>query len=299
MNIGIYGAGKWGMAIDFMLRHNCSTKVHSRNVRIINNFVSMDELLDCEYIVIAISAQHIHEFLENNKIKSSHKFLIASKGIDLKSSKLLSDIFSQYVDINNIAFISGPSFSTEVMESKPVALGIFSKNTALANVFKDAIKTTFVKSYISHDIVGAQIAGAYKNVIAIASGICDGMGLGNNARASLVSRGLIEICRFGLEYGASMDTFLGVAGSGDLFLTASSTKSRNFSFGRDIANAFNKNEKMKENKITTEGVKSAFAIVAIAKKKNIYTPIANEVVLILDGKSPKQSLIDLITRDTK
>ncbi len=253
MNIGVYGAGKWGMAIDFILNHNVSTKIHSRNVRDLDNFVSLEELLKMEYIVISISAQYIHEFLQKNTILPSHKFLIASKGIDLKSSTMLSEIFSKYTSLENLAFLSGASFSSEVVKSKPVALGIFSTNELLAKEFQKALKTDFVKTYISDDIIGAQIAGAYKNVIAIASGISDSMGLGLNARAALVARGLVEMCRFGVEYGARMDTFLGIAGAGDLFLTSSSSLSRNFQLGNELAKGKSIDNALSDVKETAEG----------------------------------------------
>ena len=294
MNIGIYGAGKWGMAIDFILSHNASTKIHSRTIRKLDNFVSLEELLKMEYIVISISAQYIHQFLENNPISPSQKFLIASKGIDLKSSSILSDIFARYTSLENVAFLSGASFSSEVMQSKPVALGVFSTNEKLAKVFQEALKTDFVKAYISSDIIGAQIAGAYKNVIAIASGISDTMNLGFNARAALVSRGLVEMCRFGISYGAKMDTFLGIAGAGDLFLTSGSTLSRNFQLGAELAKGESLEDALNNIKETAEGVNGAFAIRDMAKKKDIYTPIVNEVCLIIEGKSPKKSLYDLL-----
>ena len=294
MNIGIYGAGKWGMAIEFILKYNVSTKIHSRTIRKLDNFVSLEELMKMEYIIISISAQYINQFLENNTILPSHKFLIASKGIDLKSSTLLSDIFSKYTSLNNVAFLSGASFSSEVMKSKPVALGIFSTNEELAKVFQKAMKRDFVKTYISSDIIGAQISGAYKNVIAIASGISDTMDLGLNARAALVSRGLVEMCRFGISYGAKMDTFLGIAGAGDLFLTSSSTLSRNFKLGIGLAQGKSIDDVLNGIKETAEGANSAFAIREMAKQRDIYTPIVNEVCLIMEGKSPKQSLYDLL-----
>lgn len=294
MNVGIYGAGKWGMAIEFILQNNVSTKIHSRRVREIKNFISMEELLKMEYIVISISAQYIHKFLKENKISPSSKFLIASKGIDLKSSTMLSDIFARYTSLDNVSFLSGASFSSEVIQAKPVALGIFSTNEKLAIKFQSILNTKFVKTYISDDIIGAQIAGAYKNVIAIASGIADSMQLGLNARAALVARGLVEMCRFGTSYGAKMDTFLGIAGAGDLFLTSSSSLSRNFQLGSKLGKGENIDNALNEITETTEGVNSSFAIQKMAKAKSIYTPIVDEVCLIIEGKPPKQSLYDLI-----
>jgi glycerol-3-phosphate dehydrogenase (NAD(P)+) len=143
-------------------------------------------------------------------------------------------------------------------------------------------------------VIGSEIAGAYKNVLAIASGICDGLGLGQNARASLISRGLVEMERFGEVFGAKKDTFLGLSGAGDLFLTASSTMSRNFRVGLGLASGQNIADILNQIGEVAEGVETSKAIYKISVEKNIYTPIAREVKLILDGKNPKDSLKDLL-----
>ena len=151
-----------------------------------------------------------------------------------------------------------------------------------------------MKAYTSGDVIGAEICGAYKNVIAIAGGICDGLGLGNNARASLISRGLIEMDRFGSFFGAANETFLGLSGAGDLFLSASSNLSRNYRVGFALANGRKIDEILRDLGEVAEGVATAKAIVKIANEWQIYTPIAREVALIIDGKSPKTSVQDLL-----
>ena len=144
-------------------------------------------------------------------------------------------------------------------------------------------------------VIGAEIAGAYKNVLAIASGICEGLGLGQNARASLISRGLVEMSRFGKHFQSDDETFIGLSGAGDLFLTASSELSRNFRVGLGLAKGKSLETILDELGEVAEGVKTSDAIYKLSQENNIYTPIANEVKFILDGKSPKDSLKDLLS----
>jgi len=295
MEVGIYGAGKWGIAIDYILKHNVKTKISSRNYRNLDNFVELDELLKLDYIAISISSAYIKEFLDKIKVEKRHRFLITSKGIDLESASFISDILKQYTSIDNVAFISGPSFSSEVLQSKPIALGIFSTNEDLAKKVYSLFKTSFIKPYISDDIIGAQVSGAYKNIISIASGIAYSMDLGDSARASLVARGLVEMNRFGSFYGAKIETFLGVSGAGDLFLTSNSKLSRNFRLGIELSKNISLKEAILNIKETAEGVNSAYAINKMAKMNNIYTPIVSEVVNVLNGKDTKKSLYDLLS----
>ena len=142
--------------------------------------------------------------------------------------------------------------------------------------------------------MGAEIAGAYKNVLAIASGICAGLNLGNNARASLISRGLVEMQRFGKHFGAKKSSFVGLSGAGDLFLTASSTLSRNYRVGLGLAQGKSLETILDELGEVAEGVMTAEAVHKLSKQHDIYTPIADEVKQILDGKNPMDSLKDLL-----
>lgn len=293
--VSVIGAGKWGQALHFALSQNQEALITSRTKRDIKNFVTLQEALNCEYLVIAIPAQEIREWLKNNFIYNGQKVLVASKGIEASSGEFLNEIYANYVPEDKIGFISGPSFAAEVIKGLPTALVINSKSKRVYNEFSDFFPE-FIKTYYSVDIVGAEIAGAYKNVLAIASGICDGLELGNNARASLISRGLVEMQRFGKYFGAKKSSFVGLSGAGDLFLTASSTLSRNFRVGLGLAAGKKLEEILRELGEVAEGVKTAEAIYELSLKHGIYTPIAKEVKLILDGKSPKDSLRDLIRK---
>jgi len=291
--IAVIGAGKWGTALHFALSQNQKCYITSRNKKDIDNFISLDEALDCEYLIIAIPAQFIREWLNNNFIYKNQKVLVASKGIEASTGSFLQDIYKQYVPNENLGFISGPSFASEVIQALPTALVINSTSKDYYDSFSKFFPS-FIKTYYSDDVIGSEIAGAYKNVLAIASGICNGLNLGLNAQATLISRGLVEMERFGSFYGAKKDTFLGLSGAGDLFLTASSTLSRNFRVGLGLAKNKNLDEILEELGEVAEGVKTSEAIFNLSKENSIYTPIADEVKFIIDGKNAKDSLKDLL-----
>ncbi len=292
--IAVIGAGKWGQALRFALDQKQECLITNRTKKDVKNFVSLEEALNCEYLVIAIPSQHIRGWLEENFVYKGQKVLVAAKGIEASTGAFLQDIYEKFVPAENLGFISGPSFAAEVIKGLPTALVINSSNKAFYDSY-EGFFPDFIKTYYSDDVVGAEIAGAYKNVLAIASGICEGLQLGQNARASLISRGLVEMERFSRHYGASKDTFIGLSGAGDLFLTASSTLSRNFRVGLGLAEGKSLETILEELGEVAEGVMTSFAIHKLSQEKNIYTPIANEVKLILEGKQPKQSLKDLLT----
>uniref|UniRef100_UPI00404742A7 NAD(P)H-dependent glycerol-3-phosphate dehydrogenase n=1 Tax=Aliarcobacter sp. TaxID=2321116 RepID=UPI00404742A7 len=292
-SIAVIGAGKWGQALHFALSQKQKCLISSRTPRDIENFVDLKTALECEYIIIAIPAQEIRAWLKENFIFNGQKILVASKGIEASSGEFLNEIYANFVPEKNIGFISGPSFAAEVIKGLPCALVLNSSSKKLYKGFEPFFPS-FIKTYYSSDVIGAEVAGAYKNVLAIASGICEGLNLGKNAQASLIARGLVEMQRFGKFFGAKKSSFLGLSGAGDLFLTANSTMSRNYRVGLGLAS----NKKLEDILIelgeVAEGVKTADAIYNLSKEHNIYTPIANEVKLVLDGKNPKDSLKDLL-----
>ncbi len=294
MKIAIIGAGKWGQALYHAYSVDNDVVIHSRTVREMENFVSLDEALDREYLVMAIPAQFAREWMENNFKDNGQNILVAAKGIETATGAFLNDIYSAFIPNERLAFISGPSFAAEVQKSLPTALMISSTNPKLAQVYADHLPS-FIKGYVDDDVVGAEVSGAYKNVIAIAGGVCDGLGLGNNARAALISRGLVEMTRFGEAFGAKTETFLSLGGAGDLFLTASSTLSRNYRVGLGLSKGLNMDEILEELGEVAEGVPTAKALHKIAQEKEIYLPIAQEVyAMIEEGKDPLQSVNDLL-----
>lgn len=292
--VGVIGAGKWGSALAFAFSEKNDVCIASRTPRDVKNFVSLDEALKCEYLIITVPAQQIATWLEKNFVFKNQKVLVASKGIEASSGRFLNDIYANHIPQTNIAFLSGPSFATEVMQSLPTALVVNSKNELLSLEIAKMFPS-FIKTYTSTDVIGAEVAGAYKNVIAIAAGICEGLGLGKNAAAALISRGLVEMQRFGIYYGAKEDSFSGLSGAGDLFLTASSNMSRNFRVGLGLAKGRTQEEILAELGEVAEGIGTTYALHEISNKRNIYLPIAKEVYEMLEGKSPQESLKDLLS----
>ncbi len=294
MKIGVIGAGKWGMALAFAFSQKNDVLISSRTHRDLENFVSMKEILECEYLIITVPAQEVSKWLKEYFVFKNQKILVASKGIEASSGKFLNEIYESYVPHANIAYLSGPSFATEVMQSLPTALVVNSTNEELSHTFTSFLPS-FIKGYTSSDVVGAEISGAYKNVIAIAAGICEGLGLGKNAAAALISRGLVEMQRFGSFYGAKDESFVGLSGAGDLFLTASSKMSRNFRVGLGLACGKSQQEILDDLGEVAEGIGTAYALHEISSQKNLYLPIAKEVYNMLEGKNPMESLEDLLS----
>jgi len=294
MKIGVIGAGKWGSALAFALGQRNEVYISSRTPRKRDDFIPMEEILKFEYLVIAIPAQQLSKWLKENFIFSHQKVLVASKGIEARSGKFLNEIYEEYIPDTNIAFLSGPSFAVEVQKSLPTALVVNSKNEELAKQFASFFPL-FVKTYTSTDVMGAEVSGAYKNVIAIAAGICEGLELGKNAAAALIARGLVEMQRFGLAFGAKQESFVGLSGAGDLFLTASSPMSRNYRVGLGLATGKSQEQILEELGEVAEGIGTAYALYAIAQQKDLYLPIAREVYATLEGKDPKESLKDLLS----
>lgn len=293
MSLAIIGAGKWGSALHFAFSQKNHCYITSRTPRQMPDFVPLERALACEYLAIAMPAQIVRPWLETNFVFSGQKILVAAKGIEKGTGAFLNDIYTQFVPRENLSFLSGPSFASEVMQSLPTCVVINAYNEQLAREFAGFFPS-FIKTYISDDVIGAEICGAYKNIIAIASGICDGLSLGNNARASLISRGLVEMERFGRFFGARAETFLGLSGSGDLFLTASSNLSRNYRVGAALAGGEKIDTILKELGEVAEGVFTTQAVVELSEKLEIYAPIAQEVFRVIGGKLAHESLKDLL-----
>ncbi|WP_305862746.1 NAD(P)H-dependent glycerol-3-phosphate dehydrogenase [Helicobacter cholecystus] len=301
--VSVFGGGAWGKALAFSFSFNNQVYIHSRRTLSFEDLctpnpikqVDLQKALSADYFVIAIASSALRLWIKEvfypaaNQLKKEIKILSASKGIEENSGAFVSDIFQHFFPSLSLCFLSGPSFAHEVIQKLPCALVISSLNIPLAREFRE-LMPSFIKTYVSPDIIGGEVSGSYKNVIAIAGGICDGLNLGNNAKASLMARGLIEMYRFGQHFGAKMETFLGLSGAGDLFLTANSTLSRNYRVGLALAQNKPIKQILQDLGEVAEGVKSSKAIVQISKKEGIYTPIATQVQEIINGKDPRESL---------
>lgn len=293
--ISVIGSGKWGSAIAKAIAKNHDVKICPFSKKD-GNYIDINEAKKSKYLIFSLSVAGVKDYLLKNFTQdpssNPQKILIASKGI--VKDEFLHDIFANFFKKENICVLSGPSFAAEVIKDLPTAV-VISGDKQIAKEFASFFPN-YIKTYIDEDVIGAEICGAYKNIIAIASGICDGLELGNNARAALISRGLIEIARFGRYFGAKDETFMGLSGAGDLFLTASSTLSRNYRVGYYLAQNKTLDWIIKELNEVAEGINTTNSVCYISSKHNIYTPIASEVFKILNGKNPKDSLKDLLLR---
>ena len=304
-NLSICGGGAWGSALAYAFANKGEVSITSRRKLDLESIktpykikqVESNIALESKFIVIAISTAHLRFWLESNKqfLDSNKGFLFVCKGIEESSGAFVHEIAQDFIPLNNICCLSGPSFATEVRKGLPCALAIHSNNQELAKQFA-LFFPHFIKPYVKNDLIGAEIAGAYKNVIAIAGGVSDSLKLGNNAKASLLARGLVEMERLSAFFGGKTETILGLEGAGDLFLSANSVLSRNYRVGFGLGENKKLESILKELGEVAEGVRTAYAIHKLATKHNIYTPIVNEVVAILDGKSCIESMNKLMGR---
>ena len=244
-------------------------------------------------IIMCIPAQKVHNFLNDNHLKFPNiPIILCSKGIDEKTTMLQSQIIKKFLNKNKIAILTGPSFASELAIELPTALTIACKSRETRESLQKSLSTPNLRLYSSSDIIGAQLGGSLKNVIAIGCGMVRGANLGESARTALMTRGLSEIIDLGIAMGGNINTFYGLSGLGDLALTCNSMKSRNFTLG------FNFNQNGTENlKNTIEGIKTASAATKLAKKFCVDTPIINTVDQILKQRvSLKSSIKDLLSR---
>ncbi|MDR3347004.1 MAG: NAD(P)H-dependent glycerol-3-phosphate dehydrogenase [Helicobacteraceae bacterium] len=294
MKLSIIGAGKWGEALQSaFLQIEPTAAIASRTPKNLPNFASIEQALEAEAIVMCISVQATSDWLRSCFRFSGQRILVASKGIETQSGRFLNVIYEEFAPRENLAFLCGPGFAAEVKARKPTALTIASHSDETAGMFMRFFPPQ-IKTYRISDVIGAEIAGAYKNVIAIGAGVCEALKLGNNARAALITRGLAEMTRFGEHFGAKAETFLGLAGAGDLFLTATSELSRNFRVGLGLGSGRGLDEILANLGEVAEGVPTAWAIARLSAENSLHTPIANEVTALFGGKDPASSLQALL-----
>lgn len=227
----------------------------------------------------------------------------ASKGIENKTHLTMSGVLREVLQDNSgdyFAVLSGPSFAGEVVRKVPTVIAVASKNQKVAAFVQHVFATPYFRAYTNNDMVGVELGGSVKNVIAIASGIIDGLGLGLNTRAALITRGLTEMRRLGLKLGANPRTFAGIAGVGDLVLTCTGDVSRNHTVGKKIGEGMKLHEILSEMRMVAEGVKTAKSVYNLSRKLGVEMPISHEVYHILyDDIAPKEALHRLMTRDLK
>jgi glycerol-3-phosphate dehydrogenase (NAD(P)+) len=226
--------------------------------------------------------------------------VVATKGIDRERLSLMTAVAAEEIPGRPIVALSGPSFALEVANHLPTAIVAASADEAAALLTQTALSTSAFRVYTQHDVTGVELGGALKNVMAVATGISDGLALGFNARAALITRGLAEMMRLGVKMGAEPETFAGLAGMGDLVLTCTGSLSRNRSVGIEIGRGATLNEVLAGRETVAEGVTTAETAKLLAAKHDVEMPIVNAVHRVLFEKQPARwALVELMTRDLK
>ena len=327
MNVSVLGAGAWGITIAQTLTdngHNVSIyDVNKDFVDSINNgthpffkdnkienikgFYTLKEALDfAEYIVICVPTKFTRGLLKevNTLLTNKKVFINVSKGIEPDTSKCVREILDDEIDkkfVRGYASLSGPSHAEELIQRKLTLLVSASKDENIAKEVQLLFANgTYLRVYTSSDVIGCEIGGAIKNAIAIVSGVLTGLGLGENARAALISRGILEIERVVVAMGGKKETAYGLTGMGDLIVTASSTNSRNFNAGIAIGKGESADDAVKNSKQTVEGVRAVLAAYQIGKKYNIELPIINAAYSVLyENVDPISAIKGCLNRELK
>jgi len=254
------------------------------------------DLNACDAWLVVTPAQHMRAVLDQAR-DCDKPMVLCSKGIEEKSGELLHRVASQACPGARVAVLSGPTFAHEVARGLPTAVTLAAEDLQLAEQLRERIAQPTFRIYVSDDVAGAEIGGAVKNVLAIACGVVEGKGLGQNARAALIGRGFAEMTRFGLAFGANRDTLTGLSGLGDLVLTCSSTSSRNYSLGKGIGEGRSAAELLSDRKTVAEGAFTAPVLARLARDKGIDMPIVDAVdALIARRVDVDQALDALLSR---
>lgn len=325
-HFGIIGAGAWGTALASSIlcagkkvtlwAHTASVAdaihgahentQHLPGIKLDPQLKATTRLADlalCEAWIVATPAQCVRAIahdLTHVAGENTAPVLIASKGIELKTSALMSEVVAEVLPRHPLAVLSGPSFATEVAQGKPAALTLATKHIKLGEDLAKALTTPALRLYRTEDVVGAQIGGAVKNVLAVACGIVAGRDMGENARAAILTRGLAEIMRLGIALGGRAETMMGLSGVGDLVLTCSSTQSRNMSLGMALGQGKNLADILAARASVTEGVPTAAAAHTLAQKHYVEMPIVAAVDAILNHNADiDQTIRDLLARPQK
>ncbi len=317
--IGIVGGGAWGTALGHALAvrgRNIKLWAHEpETVAAINDthtnpqflpnvplpttlqaVAHLNDLSDRDLILLVPPAQHLGRILADLAplIAAQTPLVVCAKGIERGTNRLLHEVVAEIAPNHPAAFLSGPSFAIEVAKGLPAALTVASRDEALGKRIAETIGSNQLRLYWTDDVVGVEIGGATKNVLAIAAGIVDGRQLGANAHAALVTRGFAELRRFAEAHGARAETLAGLSGLGDLLLTCGSAQSRNMSLGRALGQGQSIDAVLGERKSVTEGVFTAAALVAMADAKSVDVPIARAVHAIVEDRLTVDAAIDAL-----
>ncbi|WP_051790742.1 NAD(P)H-dependent glycerol-3-phosphate dehydrogenase [Streptomyces sp. NRRL S-1022] len=309
--VAVYGAGSWGTAFSLVLADaGCEVELWGRRAALVDainetranpDYLPQTKLPetvrattdpaeaahDADIAVLAVSAQSARALLEGwvGLWGSQTLFVSLMKGVELGTRKLMSEVIAETTgaSADRIAVVSGPNLAAEIVARQPAASVVACVDESTAAVVQTACRTPYFRPYTNTDVIGCELGGAIKNVIALAVGVTDGMRLGDNAKAALVTRGLAEATRLGVAMGADPLTFAGLAGMGDLVATCSSALSRNHTFGAHLGKGLSVEEARAATTQTAEGVVSCKAVQSLAERYDVEMPITRAVVDIIHG----------------
>ena len=320
------GCGSWGAALGAILAnkgifvrywHRNQSAINemqfSRKHYLINNinfnnnvsfFSSIDTAVNkANVVVLAVPSQHIREVMTKAKkhIDPSVLIINVAKGIENDTLKIMSEvIFEINGNLLNYVTLSGPSHAEEVASNMPTAVVAASHNIDNSKIVQSLFSTNKFRVYTNEDLIGVEICGSAKNVIAIAAGFCDGFGYGDNTKSALITRGIKEVARLGLKSGAKFETFFGLAGIGDIIVTCGSIHSRNRKLGERIGRGMSLDDAIGKSHMVVEGVKSAYSIKSLSEKYEIEMPICDSVFKVLyENSDPVEEVNNLMTRNLK
>ena len=324
MKIGILGAGSWGTALSILLAGNGHDvtvwSIDPEEVLMLKDYREQREKLPgvivpstvefttdmqlavegAEMVVCAVPSPFVR-----SATKAASEYIIGgtivvdvAKGIEEETDKTMTTVIEEECPQARVGILSGPSHAEEVGRKIPTTIVAGSKDRAVAETIQDVFMNDVFRVYTSPDVIGIELGGSLKNVIALAAGIVDGLGFGDNTKAALITRGIAEITRLGMAMGGRPETFAGLSGIGDLIVTCTSTHSRNHNAGYLIGQGKTYQEAMDEVKMVVEGVYSAKAALALAKKYDVEVPITEQVNRVLfDGVPVKEAVPSLLLRN--
>lgn len=324
--ISVLGSGSWGLALALLLHNNGhevllwsarpedAQKLRERRenpdrlpgVRLPDEIEILTDLeralKDVDVTVLAVASPYIRSTAHKMApfVSRDQKIVNVAKGIEEKTLKTLSEVIEEEIPQGNVAVLSGPSHAEEVGRGLPTTCVVSAHTRETAEYLQSVFMSPVFRVYTTPDILGVELGGALKNVIALAAGTADGLGYGDNTKAALITRGITEIGRLGKKMGAQMETFYGLSGIGDLIVTCASKHSRNRKAGYLIGQGRTMEEAMEEVQMVVEGVYSARAARELAEKYEVEMPIITEVNRVLfEGKSAAEAVMDLMLRDKK
>lgn len=328
MKIGIVGSGSWGTALGQVLADNghdvliwgrkldevVDIHIYSQN-EIYFPGVKLNEALDAtneisdlndsDIILLAVPSSALEEVTGtlNSILSKETIFINVAKGLHPVTHELLMDVIERLVDpskLKGVVSLIGPSHAEEVVLRELTTVNSVSKDLELAKMVQEIFSNEYFRVYTNTDVIGAQLGVAIKNIIAVASGVLAGLGMGDNARAALMTRGLAEMTRFGVAMGGLSETFLGLCGVGDLIVTCTSPHSRNFQAGFEIGQSNSARDFFEKNTKTVEGVFAAKIIYEMSIEKGVSMPITQKVYeVVYKGKEPKEAINELMQRELK